>query len=338
MKNGIFGCLAALIWLMSQCPSDAVLIDVSQVSFTSFVPDPIEPGQRPTSYGYSFRYDKETNASVSAGFSFSISLSPNAAFGDGDDVLLGTHNAGSQTIGGIGGTITATTSNPNGLSFFQVPANLTPGEYNAFLFIAPRSPHFDHDSGDAIGQLPGTVTVGQPPPPDLDYNGDGTVNAADYTVWRDTLGATGAGLAADGNGNNVVDAGDYAVWQAGFGQSVGSASVSNAVPEPATLGLCIALAALLLAQRAAVSPGATADQPSSVKRIHASISGPQAMSVTSSRRLGANERENCTPQGVAATFFWTTYCCDPAGVVRGGCSLSGGALRNHRLMAVIPPG
>jgi hypothetical protein len=70
-----------------------------------------------------------------------------------------------------------------------------------------------------------------------DYNGNGVVDAADYTVWRDTLGQTGTGLAADGNGNNQIDAGDYTVWQTHFGQSAGigsSANVKAAVPEPAT--------------------------------------------------------------------------------------------------------
>ena len=35
-----------------------------------------------------------------------------------------------------------------------------------------------------------------------DYNDDGTVDAADYTVWRDSLGQTGSGLAA---GSVLVD-------------------------------------------------------------------------------------------------------------------------------------
>ena len=42
-----------------------------------------------------------------------------------------------------------------------------------------------------------------------DYNGDGSVDAADYTVWRDTFGAMGADLPADGNGDMVVDSLDY---------------------------------------------------------------------------------------------------------------------------------
>jgi len=73
-----------------------------------------------------------------------------------------------------------------------------------------------------------------------DYNGNGVVDAADYTVWRDTLGQSGSGLAADGDGNGVVDSGDYDVWKTNFGQHAGSgtgASANAAVPEPSTWAL-----------------------------------------------------------------------------------------------------
>jgi hypothetical protein len=50
-----------------------------------------------------------------------------------------------------------------------------------------------------------------------DFNGDTVVDAGDYTVWRDSVGDTGAGLAADANGDQVVDAADYALWRANFG-------------------------------------------------------------------------------------------------------------------------
>jgi uncharacterized protein YjbI with pentapeptide repeats len=52
-----------------------------------------------------------------------------------------------------------------------------------------------------------------------DYNYDGLVDAADYTLWRDTLGST-TNRAADGNDNDVVDAGDFSAWSSHFGQSV----------------------------------------------------------------------------------------------------------------------
>jgi T5SS/PEP-CTERM-associated repeat protein len=76
-----------------------------------------------------------------------------------------------------------------------------------------------------------------------DYNHNGIVDAADYTVWRDSLGSTGAGLAADGNINGVIDAGDYAVWKSHFGAHAGSGaggSANAAVPEPATLLMFLA--------------------------------------------------------------------------------------------------
>jgi dockerin type I repeat protein len=56
-----------------------------------------------------------------------------------------------------------------------------------------------------------------------DFNRDGTVDLADYVVWRKTLGASQmAFTGADGNGDEVVDAADHAVWRANFGQSIAS--------------------------------------------------------------------------------------------------------------------
>ena len=78
-----------------------------------------------------------------------------------------------------------------------------------------------------------------------DYNNNGVVDAADYTVWRDTLGQTGGGLAADGNNNGSIDDGDYTVWKTNFGHhapgagSSANASANAAVPEPATIVLLI---------------------------------------------------------------------------------------------------
>jgi CSLREA domain-containing protein len=52
-----------------------------------------------------------------------------------------------------------------------------------------------------------------------DYNRDGVVDAADYTRWRDTSGASvAAGTSADGNGDGKVDSLDYNVWKTNFGQ------------------------------------------------------------------------------------------------------------------------
>jgi hypothetical protein len=53
-----------------------------------------------------------------------------------------------------------------------------------------------------------------------DYNRNGTVDLADYTVWRSTKGQTVTPFAgADGDGNGIVDDADNDVWRANFGNS-----------------------------------------------------------------------------------------------------------------------
>jgi hypothetical protein len=65
-----------------------------------------------------------------------------------------------------------------------------------------------------------------------DYNFDGLIDAADYSVWRDSFGSTTA-LAADGDGSRQIDAGDYDVWKHHFGETaVGPIGASGGVPEP----------------------------------------------------------------------------------------------------------
>jgi hypothetical protein len=87
-------------------------------------------------------------------------------------------------------------------------------------------------SGETIGfyiSLPG------------DYNNDGFVDAADYTVWRDTLGQMAASLAADGDNSNLIDEADYVAWRQNFGHSrfdfVPGHGNGAAVPEPTSLTL-----------------------------------------------------------------------------------------------------
>jgi hypothetical protein len=70
-----------------------------------------------------------------------------------------------------------------------------------------------------------------------DYNQNGTVDAADYTVWRDNLGS---GTALPNDDTPGVGPDDYDRWRTNFGQVAGSGSnamVNVAVPEPATLAL-----------------------------------------------------------------------------------------------------
>jgi hypothetical protein len=82
-----------------------------------------------------------------------------------------------------------------------------------------------------------------------DYNFNGTVDAADYVVWRKTLGQTGSGLAADGDGDGMIDTGDYDLWRTNFDQAAGGAAATSAiVPEPKTL-LCLFIGTMALVIR-----------------------------------------------------------------------------------------
>jgi len=76
-----------------------------------------------------------------------------------------------------------------------------------------------------------------------DYNGDDVVDAADYTVWRNTLNST-SDLRADGDNSGAIDGPDYDLWKEHFGESanLGSAASSNAVPEPASYSALLVLA------------------------------------------------------------------------------------------------
>lgn len=67
-----------------------------------------------------------------------------------------------------------------------------------------------------------------------DYNADGTVDAADYSVWRDTLGQTGTSLGADGDRDGAVTQDDYDVWVANYGATAVSQSLSLATAPVAT--------------------------------------------------------------------------------------------------------
>jgi hypothetical protein len=62
-----------------------------------------------------------------------------------------------------------------------------------------------------------------------DYNSNGIVDAANYTVWRDNVGAPAGSLANDATGA-IIGADQHSQWRAGYGAR--SAGLGVAVPEP----------------------------------------------------------------------------------------------------------
>ena len=83
----------------------------------------------------------------------------------------------------------------------------------------------------------GEVTLAPAPIIPGDFSNDGTVDAADYVVWRKNPGG-------------IYTPADYTTWRTNFGQSLsfgaGSGAalpsadpLSAAVPEPASLALCV---------------------------------------------------------------------------------------------------
>ncbi|TWT37638.1 PEP-CTERM motif protein [Posidoniimonas corsicana] len=135
-----------------------------------------------------------------------------------------------------------------------------------------------------------------------DYNSDGAVDAADYTIWRDNLGAsvTLPNERPDATTPGLVDQEDYDYWRDQYGssgggqpelsfrvgavsfESLGASAAVSAVPEPATASLLAAGLTTLLRRRRRTSP---ADhRPTSLRSRDP---GAAAMTVSARRVLGA---------------------------------------------------
>lgn len=96
-------------------------------------------------------------------------------------------------------------------------------------------------------------------PPQGDYNRDGTVDAADYIVWRNLLGELVEPCSGpDANCNGFVDNTDYRTWRSDYGRSVVSGraaaderqrDVTANVPEPALMTFYLIVAAWVASTR-----------------------------------------------------------------------------------------
>jgi hypothetical protein len=114
----------------------------------------------------------------------------------------------------------------------------------------------DHPGGD-VGS-PGTVGVAIAGVLG-DYNNNGTVDAADYALWRN-----GGPLQNEGDTPGTVNQADYSFWRSRFGATAGSGAVTEfaTVPEPSSAALAICATALYLAASLATRECRAADSPS----------------------------------------------------------------------------
>ena len=85
--------------------------------------------------------------------------------------------------------------------------------------------------------LQGTLIPAQQGVPG-DYNNNKVVDAGDYVLWRDSLGAPNeAGINNNGDGGGIT-ASDYTYWKARFGNTSGAVLEVSALPFPSRLPSC----------------------------------------------------------------------------------------------------
>jgi hypothetical protein len=139
------------------------------------------------------------------------------------------------------------------------------GQFDLILNPPSTGPTAFADPSVATMLVNGRLQIGTPPIAPGDYNHNGTVDAADYAVWRDTLGESGMDLPADGNGNHQIDVADYEIWRANFGDMAGLGASDGlrggaSVPEPQSAvmflfaGMLMSSSALRSLRRLAQTP------------------------------------------------------------------------------------
>jgi hypothetical protein len=145
--------------------------------------------------------------------------------------------AGDISVGGNEIVVRGVETN-SGRLFVRPPGGSIADAFNTTPITIPLH---SEGQGEAIGFDPNgwgyyTTSEGSNPPiyyfdrqPHGDFNHNGTVEAADYAVWRKGVGST-------------YSADDYTTWRANFGKSapgVGAGSLAVAVPEPGAWALVV---------------------------------------------------------------------------------------------------
>jgi hypothetical protein len=194
------------------------------------------------------------NAQLKNSSNFSISLVGYSIESDAGSLQAGNSDWSSlddQNVGGANVWVEAApTANALSELISSSTASLTLGPGQSYLL----GDLFDNVTGDKdltldfalAGETTGrqgivvydTIAAGVPG----DYNNDGAVNAADYTVYRDNLGLSAAALSNRNPANTgVVNAGDYTFWKNNYGSTSAAVSLAVSIPEPTGVALAVSL-------------------------------------------------------------------------------------------------
>jgi hypothetical protein len=123
-----------------------------------------------------------------------------------------------------------------------------------------------------------------------DYNLDGFVNAADYTVWRNNLNVNVTAFhEPDGDGNGLIDGNDYAVWKSNYGNTPPTAGAGASLGQNAEVAISTTTDAL----------STIASQPTATDEHSASVELAQR-GVVAGRSLNTSEAAEGTVVGPSA--------------------------------------
>jgi hypothetical protein len=226
-------------------PTESVINTISVPVFgTPFASVAFNSEISPYLFAMLSNFDSSTSASANTlyilnpatGYSLVNEVDLTTSIGAASAREIALDAAGNLFIGGFGGVVNYI---PNAAATATTLADNTS--------VLWHTGTFSNFSGLDIGI--GGAVVGQPG----DFNNDGKVDAADYTVWRDNLGGSSSALNGNGTGAATVVAADYDLWKTNFGMGAGSGGIAGgAVPEPTSvIMLLVGLAGLAAGRRSA---------------------------------------------------------------------------------------
>jgi hypothetical protein len=126
------------------------------------------------------------------------------------------------------------------MTLIDVQPDVLFGEFGNVTFLGNTTATVNYDVANGNVFLSNFMSTD---PPEIigDYNDNGTVDAADYVVWRNNLGTTNT-LPNDST-PGIVSPADYDEWRTRFGMSSSGGASAQHIPEPGAF----TAAALLMA-------------------------------------------------------------------------------------------